>query len=126
MYALSIKQPWANLIISGIKPVENRTWSTPYRGPLLIHASKAWDKEGAEYITENYPELKGFIDRSRRDTGKILGQVTMTDCVKNHHSEWFFGPYGFVFIKPREFNKPIPYKGALGIFYVPDKVVQED
>jgi len=124
MYALSIKQPWASLIISGKKPVENRTWSTPYRGKLLIHASKTWDKEGAEFVIEKHPELKEFINRVKNTTGALLGQVTMTDCVKNHHSEWFFGPYGFIFIQPREFNKPIPYKGALGIFYVPDEVVE--
>lgn len=36
--ALTIKQPWAALIIAGIKDVENRSWTTPHRGLLLIHA----------------------------------------------------------------------------------------
>ena len=125
MYALSVQQPWASLIISGIKPVENRTWKPSYRGPLLIHAGKKWDKTGAEFIIETYPELEKQINKSKNITGALLGQVTMTDCVTKHPSKWFFGPYGFVFIKPREFNKPIPYKGALGIFYVPDKVVED-
>ncbi len=40
MKALSIKQPWANLIASGEKTIETRTWSTDYRGPLLIVSSK--------------------------------------------------------------------------------------
>jgi len=124
MYALSIKQPWASLILAGIKPVENRTWSTSYRGPLLMHASKTWDKRGAEFIIEKHPELKKFIESSKKTTG-FLGQATMTDCVKEHHSEWFDGPYGFVFIKPMEFQNPIPYKGQLGIFYVPEKVMEE-
>ena len=40
MKALSIRQPWAWLIVCGHKPLENRSWPTPYRGPLLIHAAK--------------------------------------------------------------------------------------
>ena len=40
MRTLSIRQPWAWLIVHGHKDVENREWATDYRGPLLIHASK--------------------------------------------------------------------------------------
>ncbi|RZJ91586.1 MAG: ASCH domain-containing protein, partial [Chryseobacterium sp.] len=39
MKSLSIKQPWASLIASGIKDIENRTWATKYRGRIYIHAS---------------------------------------------------------------------------------------
>lgn len=46
--ALTIKQPWASLIASGVKPVENRTWPIPgtwaHRGPLLIHAGRGFDR----------------------------------------------------------------------------------
>jgi hypothetical protein len=48
MKALSIHQPWAWAILHAGKTVENRTWSTKYRGPLLIHASKtrtSYDRE---------------------------------------------------------------------------------
>jgi hypothetical protein len=41
MKILSVRQPWAALIVSGHKDIENRTWSTRYRGPVLIHASQA-------------------------------------------------------------------------------------
>ena len=41
MKAISIKQPWAWLIISGYKTVENRKWYTAHRGDILIHASKS-------------------------------------------------------------------------------------
>ena len=37
--ALTVKQPWASLLVAGIKTVENRTWTTKYRGPLAIHAA---------------------------------------------------------------------------------------
>lgn len=40
MKALSVKQPWAELIASGVKTIETRTWYTSYRGPLLICSSK--------------------------------------------------------------------------------------
>jgi len=123
MYSISIKQPWASLVIAGIKDVENRTWATSYRGPLLIHASKKWDKDGAEFITERHPELKNLVQASRNLTGVLLGQVLMTNCVQKHRSEWFSGPYGFIFMHSREFYKPIPYKGQLGIFSVPDNIL---
>lgn len=48
--ALSVRQPWAWAIISGGKTIENRSWTTPYRGPLLIHAGKAFDPDDVEYI----------------------------------------------------------------------------
>ncbi len=41
MKAISLKQPWANLVASGQKTIETRTWSTTYRGPLLIVSSKS-------------------------------------------------------------------------------------
>lgn len=41
MKALSIRQPWAWLIANGYKDIENRSWRTNYRGPVLIHASAA-------------------------------------------------------------------------------------
>lgn len=39
MKALSVKQPYATLICAGVKDIENRAWSTDYRGRVLIHAS---------------------------------------------------------------------------------------
>ena len=43
---LTVRQPWAWLLTHGVKPVENRTWKTSYRGPLLIHAGKVLDEHG--------------------------------------------------------------------------------
>ena len=49
--ALSIRQPWAWLILNGYKDLENRTWRTDYRGPLLIHAGMRveTDKDAVEW-----------------------------------------------------------------------------
>lgn len=43
MKVISLLQPWATLAVIGQKKIETRSWSTKYRGPLLIHASKRWD-----------------------------------------------------------------------------------
>ena len=70
MKALSLRQPWASLIIYGGKDIENRRWETKYRGPLLIHASKA--RPPANLIEEI--EAHGF-KIPRIELGGIIGWV---------------------------------------------------
>jgi hypothetical protein len=96
MLALSIRQPWAFLIASGIKDVENRTWPTRQRGRILIHAGKVFDLDGWKYIRSAHPEilLPGFGHFRR---GGIVGSVVLIDCVQASESPWFEGPFGFVF-----------------------------
>lgn len=43
MNCISLWEPWATLIVVGAKQFETRSWSTPVRGPVLIHASKKWN-----------------------------------------------------------------------------------
>ena len=45
MKLLTVRQPWAHLIASGKKVIENRRWQTPYRGLLAIQAGKTMDKD---------------------------------------------------------------------------------
>lgn len=52
--------------------------------------------------------------------GCIVGTVDIVDCVSKSDSPWFFGRYGFVLANPVAFEKPIPCKGALGFFTVPE------
>jgi ASCH domain len=54
MKIISIRQPWAGLIVSGLKDVENRTWPTRYRGPILIHASQRPDEISREDIERRF------------------------------------------------------------------------
>lgn len=74
MKVLTIKQPWATLIMQQDKRFEFRSWKTSYRGELLIHAGKGIDKEAvirlAKYLPKELP------------TGKILGKVQLIDCIK--------------------------------------------
>jgi hypothetical protein len=122
MKSISIKQPWAWAIFHG-KDVENRTWRTDFRGDLLIHASKTYDKKGFLWLRDNKylvdSDVMGFV------IGAIIGKVTMTDCVITYPSPWFFGPYGHVYADPVEFKTPIPFRGALKFFDVPDELIKE-
>ena len=74
MKVLTIKQPWATLIMQGDKRFEFRSWQTKYRGDLLIHAGKGIDKEAMKRLSKYLP--KGL------PVGKILGKVTLVDCIK--------------------------------------------
>ena len=120
MKALSIRQPWAWLIVHGHKPVENRTWSTKFRGPVLIHASKGMTR--AEYAEAQDLALRLGVKIPHRldlDYGGIVGQAEIVDCVEHAKgtfiSPWFFGPYGFIFDNVR-YKPYIECKGALGFF----------
>jgi hypothetical protein len=109
--ALSIRQPWAWLIVNGHKDIENRSWSTPYRGRVLIHAGKKLDYD---YHPNFFP---GITIPKPLDLGGIVGEAYITDCLTSSNSEWFEGEFGFVMrdAKPLPF---IPYRGRLGFFEV--------
>lgn len=74
MKVLTIRQPWATLIIAGLKRYEFRSWNTKYRGELLIHAGKTIDKEAVQRLEKYLPD--------ELPLGKILGKVKVIDCVK--------------------------------------------
>jgi hypothetical protein len=106
---LTIRQPWASLIVWGIKPVENRSWLTKHRGPLLIHA-------GMKYESEPELERRYRFTRDDIEHGAIIGVVELDDIVEQHRSPFFKGPFGWVLKNAREFSRPIPMKGMLGLF----------
>lgn len=116
MKALSIQQPWAWLIASGHKDIENRTWHTGFRGPVLIHAGKRFDGED-DAQQWGWPRIERPEDF---DLGGIIGECEIIDCVTTSASPWFHGPYGFV-IRNARLLPFRPCRGALG-FFDPDKV----
>lgn len=94
---LSIKQPWASLIVEGFKDIENRTWKTNHRGKLLIHASSKYDnhihsKGSLSKLigASRWAELNNdFINKwSKLPTSAIIGEVDLIDCVQDHPSIW--------------------------------------
>lgn len=116
MKALSIRQPWAWLIVNGFKDIENRSWPTRFRGRIYVHASKGMTDDeyldAFEVAQQNGVMLPLGHELER---GGIVGEVEIADCVTQSESPWFFGPCGFVLrdAKPLPFQ---PLKGALGFF----------
>lgn len=117
MKTLSIRQPWAWLIVNGHKDIENRSWYCRYRGKLLIHAAKSlvdYDDAAISFISGINKNII-IPDRKTIEVGGIVGSVVMVDCVRGSKSPWFVGEYGFVLKKP-EAVPFLPCKGALGLF----------
>jgi len=123
--ALSIRQPWAYLIIHAGKDVENREWPTRTRGRVLIHASKTMTRADYQacalycsalpdwalpndFRFPTFEELKG-------QCGGIVGVMNIVGCVTKSESPWFCGPYGFV-IGAASTLPFHPTKGMLGFF----------
>ncbi len=115
--AISVYQPWADLIVRGIKDIENRSWPTRFRGKILIHAGSniKWD------IVKKYRRTLGLdsVDDYEPQTMAIVGMAEIVDCVTTHRSRFFLGPYGFVLRNAVRFRKPIRYRGRQRIFRVP-------
>lgn len=122
MKAISIKQPWANLILKNMKNIEIRSWKSNYRGGLLIHSSKKVDK-----IAQ-----KRFENIECEPKGKIIGICNLIDvkqykslksfihdynCHLNTIDQYTINCFGFLFAEPKKI-KPLVVKGKLGIFNI--------
>ncbi len=120
MRAISIRQPWAWLIVNGHKNIENRDWATRFRGPVLIHAAKGMTRaeyeECSDFARGLGATVPPFEDLER---GGIVGQATVVDCVSESDSPWFFGRYGFVLADTRILAFR-PWRGQLSFFEVPE------
>lgn len=119
--ALSIRQPWAWLILHAGKDIENRNWRTLFRGRVLIHASQGMTRDEWWYACDfTFKAIEGAGPIPRRedlDRGGIVGSVEIVDCVTKSDSPWFVGQYGFVLRNPKVLPF-VPCKGRLGFFKV--------
>jgi len=128
---LTISQPYASLIASGEKWVENRTWPTSYRGLIAIHAGK-----GTQYLDKDelkeYPTgcvvavanlsacmpLKDMQGISRNQSvpqaGKTIGQI-----IDHPHAE---GPVCWILSEVQKLDEPVSCRGAQGLFDLPSDV----
>lgn len=142
MLALSINQPWASLIIHAGKDIENRDWLTKVRGRVAVHASKRLDKDemwrahclfrqagleipdslqaAIQSLQDENLYGKKFAPPESYPLGAIIGTVDIVDCVTKSDSPWFFGPHGFVLRDPIALPEPVPCKGALSFWKVPE------
>lgn len=136
--ALSIRQPWAWLILRPDllpgtperaewftspqrKDVENRIWQTSYRGELWIHAGNTFDVAGFDAVAAAWPEIPlPPIWRFSAIMGGIVGRVTLTDVVSSHTSRWKHDDqYGWILTDPVPCPlEPMP--GRQGLFRVGD------
>ena len=131
MKVLSVRQPWAYLIVAGYKDIENRKWYTNHRGPLLIHASRAMEPDDFPMQRE-WIETCGIVIPEDLPRGAIVGSATLAhvDCGNGYQgdglactSPWFEGPYGFHMADAVEFAESIPCRGQLGIRDVNDSLM---
>lgn len=146
MKTITIKQPWAALIVHGIKDIENRTWQTKFRGRILIHAGKSSDGKLNDLLkpVQKYAAIDNNWNQSEIyfPFGAIIGSVEIVDCVINHASVWaeksdaeFKGHdeqgrelwdqnkpiYNWVLANPILFEKPINnVKGKLSFWDYPN------
>lgn len=129
MKAISVRQPWAWLLVNGHKDIENRTWQNSYRGQLLIHAGKGMtdteyldvlrflaSKDRLKHLAEILPAPP---ELERGGIVGIVGRVDVIGCFAEHASPWFMGPYGFL-VRNQTTLPFRPYVGMLGLFEVPD------
>ena len=153
MKALSLTQPWASLVIEGYqtgeahKEYETRSWSTSFRGPLAIHASKGFPR-WAQAFLGTYDDggetfFRDVLNRDPRDMprGAIIGVVALVGCQPTDavlasetvfvslqeyaFGDWGKGRYAWKFVKPVWFQKPIPAAGSLGLWTISDETMPE-
>lgn len=121
MKVLSVRQPWASLIMS-IKDIENRTWKTNYRGRILIHSSLHTIPHEWEMLNEEQIQTVPFmLKHTILPYGAIIGSVELIDCTKNYSSIWAEkGVWNWVLKNPILFEHPIMnIKGKLGLWEYP-------
>ena len=116
MKAITIKQPWASLIVHGIKDVENRSWKTNYRGRIYIHAGsdknvfpriRLLSNEQLSICVEKC-EIVELEEADDSSFSAIIGEVDIIECVKGHSSIWAEeGVYNWVLANPVRYDHPI-------------------
>ena len=120
--ALTIREPWASLIVNGYKEYEFRNWKTNYRGKILIHAGIGSDKEYLDRFKEYDLEY---------GKGEIIGEAELIDCIKvsdefqkvlNNKNRLVYGSnnydqkYAWKLINIKKYDKRIPVKGKLSLW----------
>lgn len=131
--AVTFLNPWGYLIARGIKPVENRTWKTHFRGRIYIHSSGKWDYRSRSMsklfsldqwieLSKNGQDQKMII--KKLPIYAIIGEVDIVDCVEYHSSIWAEkepGIWKWVLKNPVLYDKPIlNVKGALSFWRYPN------
>lgn len=124
--AISIRQPWAELILQGEKTIEIRSWTDSYRGDLYLHTGKMAD--GYRIFDLNIPDVfrGGYVG--------IIELVSIVPFTPERWTQWRYkhlseGPYrggefAWIIRNPRRFLRPIPGPGRLRLFQ-PEGEIQQ-
>jgi hypothetical protein len=125
MKALTIKQPWVHAILHEGKDIENRSWQRSFRGWIAIHSAAKPRRDVKFRGRIHVPDLKTL------DYSAICGVARIADIVTKSSSKWFDHPdegsvnYGWMLAEVTPLKKPIPCKGALGLWKISPKVFRE-
>ncbi len=124
--ALSIRQPWAELIVSGRKSIEIRTWATHHRGAFYIHAAKHVDAELERSFGLHDVFHGGFVGGAELE---LVAPVHPRNWEAWRREHLVAGPppphaYAWVISKPWCLRTPIPARGQMGLF-VPASAMAE-
>ena len=136
--AITVWQPWASLIVCGIKTVENRPWKPPLKiiGEwIAIHAGRAVDRHAMEFHFDNERVRQSISETNPFPKGVLLGIAFLSAFYepakeqqiiwKLSDLEWWEREYfGWVFRRPRILKNPISTKGRQGIWYaeIPEEI----
>ncbi len=126
--AITIQQPWTNFVLAGIKTLDNRKWLCKYKGVLLIHAGKKFDKDWRKkfssvaglYQAESYlTKLSiGSFGLIQYPTGGVIGAVIMTGCDHINNNPWCFdGLHYYRFSDRVSFSETIKCPGQQRLFH---------
>lgn len=145
MRGLSLTQPWATLIALGVKQMETRSWWTAYRGPLAIHAAKAFPEGARELCFEepfhNVLRRAGYGDADAAHQeplprGAIVAVADLAACISTNHEamleahlrlaspferafgDFTSGRYAWVLRAIRPLREPLPCRGYPNVWPV--------
>lgn len=137
MRAISLWQPWATLLVRGIKRIETRGWDTKYRGELVIHAAKtragfkAWDRKLLdqwlkEFDIEEFP-LGAYVGKVFLNHTKPTWDYEKSEQIipPDVYGDFTAGRFGWFCDTFREFTDPFPAKGQQG-FWTPEPGVYNE
>ncbi|HVT36971.1 MAG TPA: ASCH domain-containing protein [Nevskiaceae bacterium] len=137
VHAFSLTQPWATLVAIGAKTIETRSWSTPFRGWLAIHAARGFPKACQALCFEepfkSALAAAGYTHPSQLPRGDVLAIANLIDCISTNRwtppvetLEYAFGDYSpqrFGWVMPRVRRvQPFKATGALSIWRLPSPI----
>lgn len=142
---LSLIQPWAMLVVIGAKMYETRSWQTPYRGWIAIHASKGFPVDCRDLCDDepfrsalHHKAAGGEACWGDLPLGKVIGAAKLADCISTNHwtpaedsDEYRFGNYGpnrfaWKFDEVKLLKQPFECRGSLSIWKLPQPITPAD